>query len=96
MLLELRPFPFIPKRCAMDDPIQEWAAVTACHSLYGPGDTDKLALPGVGRGAHCGIAMAAQIQKCQVRGEIRVRHTAGPICVAGSLIFQAGSDAMPE
>ena len=66
-LFDFRPLAFVPERCAMDDAVEEWAAIVAGRSLDGPWDTDELAFPSVGGRAYRRVAVTSHIEKRQMR-----------------------------
>jgi hypothetical protein len=66
-LLDLRALAFFPERCAMDDTVEEWAAVVAGRPLDGPWDTDELAFPSVGGRAYRRVAVTSHIEKREMR-----------------------------
>ena len=66
-LFDFRSLAFLPEWCAMDDAVEEWAAVVTGRALDGPWDTDELAFPSVGGRAYRRVAVTSHIEKREMR-----------------------------
>src|SRR5262245_9647401 len=80
----------------MNDPVPNRPAVRGRTSLERPGNAYELALHRIAADAHDRVAVAAHVEKREVRRQIGVRCSSGSGGVAGALVFEARAYAVMQ
>src|SRR5262245_61696712 len=85
-----------PERRTMDNTVADRSTVGSRASLERSRDAHELAFDRAAAEADDRIAVAAHIQKCEVRRQIGIRDASGGGGIAGALVFEARAYAVMQ